>query len=79
MRKVLTIILLLTAICQASHAQMPEGWWVSRFRFGMEWGYSQCLWLDRDYNIISSGNSRLSWPVPIQPPSRATSKRSETG
>lgn len=59
MRKVLTIILLLTAFCQASHARMPEGWWISRFRFGMEWGYSQCLWLDRDYNIISSEGYRI--------------------
>ena len=59
MRKRLTIILLLLASCWASHARMPEGWWLGRFRFGMEWGYSQCIWLDRDYNITSQEGYRI--------------------
>ena len=59
MRKRLTIILLLLVSCWASNARMPEGLWLSRFRFGAEWGYSQCLWLDRDYNIIGQEGYRI--------------------
>ena len=58
MRKWLTIILLFVSSL-ASHARLPEDWLLSRFHYGLEWGYSQCLWLHRDYNITSVEGYRI--------------------
>lgn len=60
MRKRLIVILLLLLSCWVSDARMPEGWaWLNRFRFGAEWGYSQTLFLNRDYNITSIEGYRI--------------------
>ncbi|MCR4860546.1 MAG: hypothetical protein K5910_07780 [Bacteroidales bacterium] len=43
----------------SARAGMPDSWFFNHFRIGMEWGYSQCLLLDRSYNIISQEGYRI--------------------
>ncbi|MCR4824023.1 MAG: hypothetical protein K5849_01570 [Bacteroidales bacterium] len=38
---------------------MPDNWFFSRFRIGMEWGYSQCFYRGWNYNFISEEGSRF--------------------
>lgn len=60
MRKRLTVIFFLLLVLLApAKAGEPGGWFFSHFRLGAEWGYSQCLWMTRDYNIISSEGYRI--------------------
>ena len=60
MRKRLTVILILLLSFQAPvKAGGPGGWFFEHFRLGAEWGYSQCLWMYRDYNFDSSEGYRI--------------------
>ena len=53
-RKLLTIIFLLVGLQSfAQQGRIQDSWFFRHFRVGMEWGYSQCLFLNRNYNIFS--------------------------
>lgn len=56
-RKILIFLLLLASF--SAHAAMPDNWFFRHFRIGMEWGYSQCLFLGRNYNIFSEEGYRI--------------------
>jgi hypothetical protein len=60
MRKGLIVTLLSLLLFQTpAKAGEPGGWFFEHFRLGAEWGYSQCFWMLRDYNIISSEGYRI--------------------
>lgn len=59
-RKLLTIILLFVGLQSfAQQARMPDNWFFNHFQVGMEWGYSQCLFLSRNYNLFSEEGYRI--------------------
>lgn len=58
-KKLIIIFLLLASAYTPAAARNPAEWFLGRFRLGLEWGYSQCLLLNRDYNIISSEGYRI--------------------
>ena len=44
---------------KVSARTLPVGGFFDRFTFGVEWGYSQCFLLNRDYNFISEEGYRV--------------------
>ena len=58
-RRLLTLILLIACFSTA-HARLPMGVLDrDRFRFGVEWGYTQRFYQHRDYNFISEEGYRI--------------------
>lgn len=57
--KVLLVISLALGLCQRSQARLPDSWFFRHFSFGMEWGYTQCFWQSRNYNIVSEEGYRI--------------------
>jgi len=58
-RKILITIILAFSVFGTVQARMLDGWFFSRFRIGAEWGYSQCFFLARNYNIFSEEGYRI--------------------
>ena len=59
-RKVLIVsILTLVSSWASAQSRMPDTWFFNHFRVGMEWGYSQCFFLYRNYNIFSEEGYRI--------------------
>jgi len=59
-RKLLAILLLLAALPGSLSAGiLPKEPPFNRFRFGAEWGYTQCFFLYRDYNYITDEGYRV--------------------
>ena len=58
-KRLIAISILLLSFLSPTKAGEPGGWFFSHFRLGAEWGYSQCFWMNRDYNIISSEGYRI--------------------
>jgi len=59
-RKLLAIILLLSSFQASLSARvLPDETPFTRFRFGAEWGYTQCFFLYRDYNYITDEGYRV--------------------
>ena len=59
MRRSILIFILLSALCMESRAQLADNAFFRRFRFGAEWGYSQCFFRSWDYNYLSEEGSRI--------------------
>ncbi len=59
-RKVLIVSILVwvSSWCSAQ-SRMPDTWFFNHFRIGVEWGYSQCFFLYRNYNIFSEEGYRI--------------------
>ena len=59
-RKLLIIIILLSSFVSSVSAHvLPSGPPFNRFRFGVEWGYTQCFFGYRDYNFFSEEGYRV--------------------
>ena len=59
-RKSLIIIILLSSFAASAPARvLPSGPPFNRFRVGVEWGYTQCLFGYRDYNFFSEEGYRV--------------------
>lgn len=58
-RKLLLIIVLLSSLQVSSTAQVRARESLPRVRFGVEWGYTQCFFLLRDYNFLSDEGYRV--------------------
>lgn len=55
----ISILLLIIGPSVLSARMLPDGWVFDRFRFGVEWGYTQSFYLHRDYNFISEEGYRV--------------------
>lgn len=58
-RKALLVILLIISVSFPSRARFPDGSFLRRFNFGVEWGYSQSLLRIWDYNFVSEEGYRI--------------------
>lgn len=59
-RKLLIFILLVSMLSSSLAARpFPDKRFFDRFVVGAEWGYTQCLFLHRDYNFISDEGYRV--------------------
>lgn len=59
-RKLLSIIIILVCIQPLASARLlPGGPLFDRFLAGVEWGYTQCFFLSRDYNFYSEEGYRI--------------------
>ena len=59
-RKLLTLAILLTFFgAGATGRTIPAGSFFDRFVLGVEWGYTQCFYHNRNYNFISEEGYRI--------------------
>ena len=58
-RKLLMLILLIASAPNLLQARLPSTWFFDRFRLGVEWGYTQCFFLARNYNFFSEEGYRI--------------------
>ena len=58
-RKLLMLILLIASAPTLLQARLPSSWFFDRFRLGVEWGYTQCFFLARNYNFFSEEGYRI--------------------
>ena len=59
-RKILIMLLLLATLSPTAKGQtLPAGRFFERFVLGVEWGYTQCVFLSRNYNFISEEGYRV--------------------